>query len=60
VPGPDDASGWDRLVITGPGSDLAAEVLTYGPSVVVEAPEELRADVLGRLQGILERAEAGR
>jgi proteasome accessory factor B len=60
VPGPDDASGWDRLVLTGPGSDLAAEVLTYGPSVVVEAPEELRADVLGRLQGILERAEAGR
>ena len=46
-------------MLTGPGSDLAAEVLTYGPSVVVEAPEELRADVLARLQGILERAEAG-
>ena len=31
VAGPDAESGWDRLVITGPGSDLASEVLTYGP-----------------------------
>ncbi|KRF32340.1 helix-turn-helix transcriptional regulator [Nocardioides sp. Soil805] len=55
VAGPDEESGWDRLVITGPGSDLAGEVLTYGASVVVEAPEELRADVLARLQAILEQ-----
>ncbi|TMY72595.1 WYL domain-containing protein, partial [Klebsiella pneumoniae] len=55
VPGPDRESGWDRVVLTGPGSDLAAEVLTYGPSVVVEAPDELRADVLARLRGILEQ-----
>ena len=47
-------------MVTGPGSDLASEVLTYGPSVVVESPEELRTDVLGRLQGILERTEAAR
>ena len=60
VTGPDEESGWDRVVLTGPASDLAAEVLTYGPSVVVEAPAELRADVLARLQGILERAEAVR
>ena len=47
-------------MITGPGSDLASEVLTYGPTVVVEAPEELRADVLSRLQGILDRQEVAR
>ena len=46
--------------LTGPGSDLAAEVLTYGPSVVVEAPEELRADVLARLQRHPRAAEAVR
>jgi proteasome accessory factor B len=60
VPGPDDESGWDRLVVTGPGSDLASEVLTYGPTVVVEAPEELRSEVLSRLRGILEQAEVAR
>lgn len=57
VPGPDDESGWDRLVVTGPGSDLASEALTYGPTVVVEAPEELRSEVLSRLRGILEQAD---
>lgn len=60
VPGPDEESGWDRVVLTGPGPDLASEVLTYGPSVVVEAPAELRADVLSRLQGILDGAEESR
>ena len=60
VPGPDDESGWDRLVVTGPGSDLASEVLTYGPTVVVEAPEELRSEVLSRLRAILAQAETVR
>ena len=51
----------------GPPGDHAAPGPTSPPrcsptvaSVVVEAPEELRADVLARLQGVLDRQEVAR
>ena len=52
--------GWDRVVLDRARADLAAEVLTYGPSRGRRGAAELRDDVLARLQGILERAEAVR
>lgn len=43
--------GWDVLEVGyGRADSLADEVLGYGPDVVVEAPEELRAQVVGRLR----------
>lgn len=43
--------GWDVLEVGyGRVDSLADEVLGYGPDVVVEAPEELRAQVVGRLR----------
>ena len=52
VPGPDDASGWDRLVLTRGTTDMAEEVLGYGPVVYVEAPQWLRDQVVSRLRGV--------
>ena len=52
VPGPDDATGWDRLVLTRGTVDMVEEVLGYGPSVYVEAPAALRDEVVGRLREI--------
>ena len=43
--------GWDVLEVGyGRVDSLADEVLGYGPDVVVEAPEELRAQVVERLR----------
>jgi proteasome accessory factor B len=50
VPGPDAATGWDRLILTR-GADMAEEVLAYGPDVYVEAPAALRDHVVTRLRG---------
>jgi proteasome accessory factor B len=51
VQGPDDATGWDRLVLTRGAIDMTEEVLGYGPAVYVEAPQALRDHVVQRLRG---------
>jgi proteasome accessory factor B len=53
VPGPDDATGWDRLVLSRGAIDMTEEVLGYGPAVYVEAPQALRDHVVERLRGAL-------
>jgi proteasome accessory factor B len=52
VPGPDQATEWDRLVLTRGAIDTGDEVLGYGPAVYVEAPQALRDHIVSRLQGI--------
>jgi proteasome accessory factor B len=43
--------GWTRLEVPyASGSSLADELLSYGPDVIVEEPEEVRADVIRRLR----------
>ncbi|WP_243057632.1 YafY family protein [Nocardioides sp. SR21] len=56
VPGPDDRTGWDRVVINRGGPGAADELLGYGPDVYVEEPETLRQHVVERLTGVLEGA----
>jgi len=47
----DGPVGWDRLEVTyGRQDALVDEVLSYGPDVVVESPEELRSRVVARLR----------
>jgi len=53
--GPDDRTGWDRLVLTR-RSDAADELLGYGADVYVEEPAELRAEVVRRLTAVVERS----
>ncbi|MGH3362290.1 MAG: WYL domain-containing protein, partial [Nocardioides sp.] len=53
VPGPDEETAWDRLVLTRGGVELADEVLSYGPGVYVESPQELRDVVVGRLTAVV-------
>ena len=55
VPGPDDRTGWDRVVVTR-GSGVADEVLGYAADVYVEEPEHLRDEVVRRLTAALERS----
>jgi proteasome accessory factor B len=55
VAGPDDRTGWDRLVVTR-GSGVADEILGYGPDVYVEEPAHLRDEVVRRLTATLERS----
>ncbi|MCB0908930.1 MAG: WYL domain-containing protein, partial [Nocardioidaceae bacterium] len=52
VPGPDDASGWDRVTVE--EADLADEVLSFGADAYVEGPEELRDEVVRRLRAVVE------
>jgi len=52
VAGPDDETGWDRVVLARGGLDLADEVLAHGPAVVVEEPAELRDAVVARLRAV--------
>lgn len=56
VAGPDEATGWDRLVLDRGGLELADEVLAHGPDVYVEAPDALREAVVRRLTASLEVA----
>ena len=49
--GPDDATGWDRMVLTRGATGMADEVLGYGPAVYVESPRVARATSLARLRG---------
>lgn len=52
VAGPDARTAWDRLTVSGQVLDLAGSVLSLGPGAFVEAPDELRADVVARLRGV--------
>jgi proteasome accessory factor B len=51
VPGPDTDSPWDRVVLRREG--LVDELLAFGPGVYVEAPPELREEILERLRGVV-------
>ena len=55
VAGPDDATGWDRLVVSR-SSDAADEILGYAEDVYVEEPEQLRDEVVRRLRAVVEVA----
>jgi proteasome accessory factor B len=52
VPGPDGLA-WDRVVLTRATTDLAAEVLSYGPDAYVVEPSELRREVVARLDEVV-------
>ncbi len=56
VPGPDERSGWDRLVISRGGPGVADEILGYGPDVYVEEPESLRETLVQRLRAVVAEA----
>jgi proteasome accessory factor B len=56
VPGPDERTGWDRVRIARSGSDVAEELLGYGADVYVEAPDEVRKTVIGRLRTVVGEA----
>jgi proteasome accessory factor B len=46
--------GWDRLEVAfGRTETMVDELASYGPDVVVEAPEDLRSEVVRRLRGAL-------
>ncbi|WP_139983380.1 helix-turn-helix transcriptional regulator [Nocardioides litoris] len=53
VPGPDGTEGWDRLTLLRASVGIADEVLGLSGAVVVESPERLRDEVVGRLRGVL-------
>ena len=55
VPGPDDRTGWDRLVLARGIPGAADEVLAHGADVLVEEPSSLREAVVARLTAVLER-----
>lgn len=52
VDGPDELTAWDRLSISGQARDLVASVLSLGSNAVLEAPADLRAEVVSRLSGV--------
>ncbi len=47
--GPDERTGWDRVVVRRRAQGLVDEVLSYGPDVVVLEPAAIREQVVGRL-----------
>jgi proteasome accessory factor B len=53
VPGPDQRSGWDRIVLDRPGRNLVDEVLYHGADVVLLEPRDLRDEVVARLEGLV-------
>ncbi len=53
VAGPDERTGWDRLVVSRTGLGLADELLGHGADVYVEEPESLRRTVVERLTAAL-------
>jgi proteasome accessory factor B len=55
VPGPDDLTAWDRLVITR-GTGVADELLGYAADVYVEQPEHVRHEVVRRLTAVVEQS----
>ncbi|PUA79309.1 helix-turn-helix transcriptional regulator [Nocardioides currus] len=52
VTGPDDASEWDRLTVSGQLRDLVNAVLALGATALVEGPAELRDEIVARLGGV--------
>ncbi len=61
VAGSPAPEGWDRLEVAyGRTDGMADEVLSYGPDVVVETPEDLRRLVVDRLREVAEPAGARR
>jgi proteasome accessory factor B len=52
VPGPDDRTSWDRVVISRGGPGVADELLGYGADVYVEEPETLRRTIVDRLSAV--------
>jgi len=56
VPGPDEATTWDRLTLERGGVALADELLSYGADVYVESPEALRDAVVDRLAAVVAKA----
>ncbi|MEY9843666.1 proteasome accessory factor B [Streptacidiphilus sp. BW17] len=57
APAPDDAE-WDELTIPY-GHGLAADLVEFGPDVVVVEPAELRAEVIARLRAVAGGTDAG-
>ncbi|MCW2813790.1 MAG: transcriptional regulator [Nocardioides sp.] len=55
VPGPDEVTGWDRLLLTRASVGIADEVLGFGAAVYVESPSTLRDQVVARLEAVLAR-----
>jgi proteasome accessory factor B len=55
VPGPDDRTGWDRLVLTRGRLGLVDELLGYGADVMVEEPAHVRGALVERLNLALGR-----
>ena len=53
VPGPDEHTGWDRLLLASRPVGLAEEVLGFGSDVYVVEPPSLRDEVVTRLQAVL-------
>jgi proteasome accessory factor B len=52
VVGPDDRTGWDRLVLNRSSTGLADDLLGYGADVYVEEPVTLREAIVERLSGV--------
>lgn len=53
VTGPDELTAWDRVTVSGQVRDLVSTVLTLGSNAVVVVPEDLRAEVIARLEGVI-------
>ena len=59
VPGPDDATAWDRLTVTfSTPYSLAEEVLSYGADAYAEEPAEVREIVVRRLRAVVPEVSA--
>jgi proteasome accessory factor B len=57
LPGPDGTTGWDRLQLRGHSlSRLADDVLAHGTAIVAEGPDELVAEIVGRLDAAIGEA----
>ena len=50
--GPDELTGWDRVVVEGDADELADQVLMHADRVVVESPDPLRETVVARLRAV--------
>jgi proteasome accessory factor B len=53
VSGPDQRTGWDRLVLTRGGMGMVDELLGFGADVYVEEPAGVRRAVVDRLSAVV-------